>query len=587
VRVPVKRDGVVKYVLTAVMKPDPIQEILASQRLTDNTVSSVVDRAATIVARTRGQAEYFGKPASQGLVDLLAPSRESGWAITDTLEGDAVYTVYYRSPRTGYAAAIGIPIGVLDGPVRRSYLLLGALVLASVLLGLIASQLVTRAITRPMRELKVAADAVGDGRAPRLPDTDLPEISGVAAALAKAHGQIESSLESERAARAREHEARVLAEQASRMKDEFIAMLGHELRNPLAAVSSASSVLEHSLRDAPVGPVVANATAIIRRQTHHLARLTDDLLDAGRVVIGRIRLDRKSVDLAAIVHQALESLRNAHRLDGYTIDVALAPLWIDADPVRMNQIVMNLLTNAVKYTPAPGAIDVRLERDGDDAVLAVRDTGIGIEPDLLPRIFDLFVQGKRSLDRSQGGLGIGLTLVRRLVELHGGQVGAASGGLGSGAQFTVRLPALRAQSAQASVEQAPPVAACRIVIVEDNDDVRTSLKQLLTMDGHDVREAADGPSGLELIVTTRPDVALVDIGLPGLDGLALARAVRGTPGGEDITLLAMTGYGSTENVRSGLQAGYDDYLVKPVDPSILRELLAAAPAAARSTSKRA
>jgi signal transduction histidine kinase/ActR/RegA family two-component response regulator len=488
--------------------------------------------------------------------------------------------VYYRSPRSGYAAAVGIPIAVLDGPVRRSYLLLGALVLASVLLGLIASQLVARAITRPMRELKIAADAVGAGRAPRLPDTDLPEISGVAAALVKAHAQIGSSLESERAARVREHEARVLAEHASRMKDEFIAMLGHELRNPLAAMSSASTVLEHSLRDAAVSPMVGNATAIIRRQTHHLARLTDDLLDAGRVVIGRIRLDRKPVELAGIVQQALESLRNAHRLDGHTIDVALTTLWIDADPIRMNQIVMNLLTNAVKYTPSPGRIDVRLERAGDDAVLTVRDTGMGIEPDLLPRIFDLFVQGKRSLDRSQGGLGIGLTLVRRLVELHGGQVSAASAGLGGGAQFTVRLPALRTSAVEPRSELAPPAPACRIVVVEDNEDVRTSLTQLLAMDGHDVRDAADGSAGLELILTTRPDVALVDIGLPGLDGLALARAVRGTSSGASIKLFAMTGYGSTENVRSGLLAGYDDYLVKPVDPSILREMLAAAAAAA-------
>lgn len=573
VRVPVKRNGETKYVLTAVMRPDGIQQILAGQRLVDNGVAVVVDRAYNVVARTLAHQEFFAKPASDGLVQLLEQGQQSGWSITNTLEEVPVYTIYYRSPRTGWSAAIGIPTAVLDAPVRRSYILLGGLVLASVLLGLVAALLVSRGITKPMRQLKRAADAVGAGKAPQPPKTSLPEINRVAAALVTAHAQLESLLKSERSARASEHDARVIAEQASRMKDEFIAMLGHELRNPLAAVSSASLVLEHSIREATVDPMARNATAIIRRQTQHLSRLTEDLLEAGRVVVGRIQLDRKPADLAAIVQSTVDAFRNAHRLGDDAIAVALESVWVNADATRIDQIVTNLLGNAVKYTPAPGMIEVTLQRDGDEAVLRVSDSGIGIEPELMPRIFDLFAQGQRALDRSQGGLGIGLTLVRRLVELHGGQVSVHSEGTGRGSEFTVRIPALDASYVPSDEEVPHDVGSRRIAVVEDNDDVRASLKQLLQINGHEVLEASDGRSAVELILSASPDVALIDIGLPLLDGFAVARAVRADSRGAAVRLVAMTGYGSPEDVRNGRRAGFDDYLVKPIDPSILRDLI--------------
>ncbi len=574
VRVPVVRAGRTRYVLTAVLRPDPIQQILSSQRMPDNGLAVVVDRSYNVVARTLNAAEYFGKPASDGLVKLLGKRRDAGWDITNTLEGLPVYTIYYRSPRTGWSAAIGIPTGALDAPVRRSYVMLVALVAASMLLGLVASRVVSRTLTRPMRELKDAADAIGEGHAPQLPATDLPEITRVAQALAAAHAQRETLLESERSAREREHDARVLAEQASRTKDEFIAMLGHELRNPLAAVTSASLVLEESLRDADVGEPATNATAIIRRQTRHLARLTDDLLDAGRVVIGRIHLDRQPLELGAMVRGALEALGNAHRLGDHEFDAAFEPVWVSADATRLDQIVTNLLTNAVKYTPTPGKIHVRVERDGPDAVLRVRDGGIGIEPELLPRIFELFVQGPRALDRAQGGLGIGLTLVRRLVELHGGSIAADSPGPGRGSEFTVRLPVLETRGVAPSAidrRDAPPQ---RIAIVEDKDDVRASLKQLLELDGHQVIEATDGRSGLELILRERPDLALIDIGLPGIDGLEVARALRAGAAGAATRLVAVTGYGGPADLRDGLEAGFEAYLVKPVDARVLRALIA-------------
>jgi signal transduction histidine kinase len=340
--------------------------------------------------------------------------------------------VYFHSPVTGWSAAIGLPVAAVDAPIRRSYFVLVGLVLGGILVGMVCAVLVGRAITLPMQELKTAAEALGHGQAPTVHDTRLPEIRQVASALAKAHEERESLLRIERDARTREHEARMLAERANRMKDEFLAMLGHELRNPLAAISTASLVLEAATGSKPNPKAAQSAMGIIRRQSAHLSRLTDDLLDAGRVVLGRIQLQRQPVDLAAAVERNLETLRSGNQFADHTLTVSTVAASVDADPTRLDQIITNLLTNAVKYTPAGGHIDVRVEQDGGHAVLKVRDTGIGIEPELMPRIFDLFVQGARAPDRALGGLGIGLTLVQRLTELHGGEVKAASGGSGQG-----------------------------------------------------------------------------------------------------------------------------------------------------------
>ncbi len=581
VRVPITRSGAVEYVLTAVLRTQSIEQILGDQRLTEDGVATVLDTSYNVVARTLSQSEFVGKPASDSLVQLLQQGDETGWAVTTTLEQNPVYTVYYRSPRTGWAAAVGVPTLVLDAPVWYSYAVLGGLIVASVLLGLAAAFLASRAITNPMRELKLAAEALGRGVMPPMPNTDLPEIRQVASALLTAHTQREALLVSERLARAREHDARVAAEDASRTKDEFLAMLGHELRNPLAAVSSASLVLEKSSGRPGSEQTTAHAIAIIRRQTQHLARLTDDLLDAARVVMGRIELDCKPVELADVVQNALDTLRNTHSIEGHTVSVALTPVWVNADATRVDQMVANLLTNALKYTPAPGTIDVRVGREGDEAVLRVRDSGIGVEPDLMPRIFDLFVQGKRALDRSQGGLGIGLTLVRRLTELHGGKVSVSSEGAGTGSEFVIRLPALTIAPVSAPSPTNSSTTARLIVIVEDNEDVRVSLTHVLEMDGHRVLTAGDGRAGLELIFRESPDVALIDIGLPFLDGYAVARAVRGRFGTDVVRLIALTGYGGRDDALAGREAGFDHYLVKPIDPVALRNLIDGAPSSIR------
>jgi len=574
VQIPIRRNGRIVQVLSAVLRPDALKQLLTEQPVPKEGVVGIVDRNFNFVARSSNHDKTVGRPSSGGLREMLASGRTSGWARTSTLEGVPVYSVVYRSGISGWTAAIGVPRSLVDAPVERSYVLFGGLIAASVLMGVVAALLVSRAITRPMRELKAAADAVGSSHPPVMPKTELPEIREVAAALASAHAEREARLSIERKATQVEHEARLAAERENRLKDEFLAMLGHELRNPLAAITSASLVLEATAGKPNSERAIENAVRIIRRQGATLTRLTDDLLDAARVVLGRIQLEREPIDFSALVQNVLDILRNTGRLARHHVTASLQPAWIQGDVVRMEQVVSNLLTNAVKYTPAGGTIEVRTERSGSQVLLRVRDSGIGVEPDLLPRIFDLFVQGERALDRSQGGLGIGLTMVRRLTELHEGTIQVVSPGRHRGTEFTVSLPAIEpnAASVPGPLTQRG-LTPRRVVIVEDNADVLASLRSLLELAGHTVFDSGDGRSGLQLIIAQKPDVALIDVGLPLMDGLELARTLRSRAEARSVLLVAMSGYGTPEDIRKGLEAGFDHYLVKPVDEMKLRDVI--------------
>jgi len=364
--------------------------------------------------------------------------------------------------------------------------------------------------------------------------------------------------------------ARATAERANRAKDEFLAMLGHELRNPLSAIGSAVAVLERLRVDDLRG---TRATQIIARQTQHLARLMDDLLDVGRVVTGKIILEPRAMDLLAAARRAVATLRAAGVTERHDVSVDGRPVWVSGDATRLEQVVTNLVSNALKFTPAGGTIRVWAGVEEGEAVLRVSDSGVGMSPELLPRIFDLFVQGDQPPERASGGLGIGLTLVRQLVELHGGRVEARSAGAGQGSVFTIRLPIASATVADGAGARQARVAPCRILIVEDNADARDMLLALLTLDRHEVVTAVDGPAGVDAALRLRPDVALVDIGLPGLNGYEVARRIRATESGRAIKLIALTGYGQSEDMRQAREAGFDLHLVKPVDPGRLDEAL--------------
>src|SRR5438552_169371 len=366
-------------------------------------------------------------------------------------------------------------------------------------------------------------------------------------------------------------EARDEAEAASRAKDEFLAMLSHELRNPLNVIAGGISVL-----DAVGTPDKRSVRTrqLVARQIRHLTNLMDDLLDISRVTSGKIVLSRRPLDLADAVRRCLATLRDTDRLSQHTCHESLEPVWVHADETRIEQIVTNLVGNAAKFTPSGGEIRVTVTSDSGDAVLNVDDTGVGIARELLPRVFDLFVQGERNVDRAPGGLGLGLTLVRRLTEMHGGRVAAASEGPGRGASFTIRLPHIPPPPLRADQSPAPASVEPRcILVVEDNADGREMLRTMLKLRGHQVHEAAEGQSAIDRALELRPHAAIIDIGLPGIDGYAVAERIRASESTRHMRLIALTGYGTEQDQRRAREAGFDAHLTKPVEPERLALLL--------------
>jgi len=375
-----------------------------------------------------------------------------------------------------------------------------------------------------------------------------------------------------------EVQLRELNDTLERRKDEFLAMLGHELRNPLAALANAAQLLRLQNHE---DPLQQQGRAIIERQVRQLKHLVDDLLEVSRIVTGSVRLRLEPVSLGGVVERALETVRALIAQHRHTLEVALTPepVILQADAARLEQVLVNLLSNAAKYTHDGGQIWLGLEREGNAAVLRVRDTGIGIAPELLPRIFDLFTQAERSLDRSQGGLGIGLSLVQQLVELHGGMV-AVHSILGQGSEFVVRLPLilapltpLPAPAPDAVLLPEPQAGGCRVLLVDDNVDAAQTLAMLLGITGHAVTLAYDGPSAVQAAINARPDVVLLDIGLPGLDGYEIARRIRQQASLKGVVLLALTGYGQETDRQRSQEAGFDHHLVKPVDFDEIKRIL--------------
>ena len=367
---------------------------------------------------------------------------------------------------------------------------------------------------------------------------------------------------------------------SNRRKDEFLAMLAHELRNPLAPISNAIAILNHLMKG---DDKVANVSDIIDRQTRHLSRLVDDLLDVSRISLGKIKLQKERVDLATIIARAAEistPLLNA-RKHQLTVQLPPTTLFLEADGTRLAQVISNLLTNAAKYTDEGGSIFLSSAVDGDEVVIRVLDSGMGISAELLPHIFDLFIQGDRSLARSEGGLGIGLTLVRRLVELHGGTVQAASDGLGCGSEFTVRLPALPPErpgheTPTHSIDKEKR-SSRQILVVDDNKDAATTIGMLINLLGHEVIIANSSIEALELAKSTRFQAVFLDIGLPGMNGHQLARCLRSLPEYRSTLLVAMTGYGQEEDINRSIDAGFNHHCVKPIELQRLNSLLQSLP----------
>ena len=384
--------------------------------------------------------------------------------------------------------------------------------------------------------------------------------------------------------RVRQQAQRALAEKsiaeealrsADRRKDEFVATIAHELRNPLAPIQAAARLLGlQNFSD----PRLVRSCKILDRQTRQLARLVDDLLDISRVSEGKLEVKLEQVDLALVLRQASDGARGMLEAAGHTfvVDLPVQNLYVDADPGRLIQIIENLLTNAAKYTPAGGTIRLSVTSDGQTATIAVRDTGIGIAKEDVASIFGIFTQLATGLPRAEGGLGIGLSLVRALTERHGGRVGVESEGVNQGSQFTVQLPLSPAKNANSSVSAISTVAVTRVrrvLIVDDNEDAALSLATLLDIDGHEARTASTGAIALELISSILPDVVVIDIGLPDMSGYDLARLARETAGGTDMLLIALTGRSEIRDQQVAVDAGFQHFMTKPVNYDVLLGVL--------------
>jgi signal transduction histidine kinase/DNA-binding response OmpR family regulator len=396
------------------------------------------------------------------------------------------------------------------------------------------------------------------------------------AAIAFDNSQLYSTLKVEMA---RSKEAEEKLQQANRRKDEFLAMLSHELRNPLAPIRNAVELIR---RLGPGDAKLVWATDVTERQLRQLTRLVDELLDVARISQGKIVLQKAALDLNALVANCVEAVRPAIAARRQLLTQALppSPVWINGDSARLQQVISNLMSNAIKYTQEDGSLHLGVSVEDGQAVISVRDNGMGIEAELLPRVFDLFEQGRRALDRTQGGLGVGLTLVQRLVRLHDGRVEALSAGAGQGAEFRVYLPCPAAVEALPEAQRpagADPAVSRRVMVVEDNPDIAETTATMLSLFGHTVCLARDGWQALARVEAFAPEVVLLDIGLPQMDGYEVARRLRQLPQIRQARLVALTGYGQPGDRQRGRDAGFDEHLLKPVDPALLSELIARAP----------
>ena len=437
-------------------------------------------------------------------------------------------------------------------------------------LGLRAASLEEQALALAAREEKVRGreDKAGQRE-------DAQRLIGVALGELQAHnGELRSANEKLVLATLTAQDLREAAQAASQRQEEFLAMLAHELRNPLAPIGTAIALL------AKLGntPVPEGVLGMLRRQVRHMGRLLDDLLDVSRITQGKVELRRVPTAVADVVEQGVETCRDliAAKQQQLAVDLPAKPVFIDGDPARLVQIVANLVQNAAKYTQQGGKISVVVRRQADDVVLRVRDNGMGISAEALPHVFDLFVQGERGLGRAEGGLGIGLTVVRRMAELHGGTVEAHSNGFEQGSEFVLTFPSAASSGDATSIEphQAEPMPVpTSVLVVEDSVDAGEALAQLLRLSGHEVAVAADGVSAMETFAASRPRVVLCDIGLPGIDGYEVAGRMRTLQHEPRPAIVAITGYGGPDVWQRCLAAGFDHHLVKPVDPEELLRLI--------------
>ena len=588
VRAAVPPTGELRYVLTALVKPEVILEVIRRQRVPGDWVISIFDGNGLRVARSRAHEENLGGRASSTLQALMAGGGEEGVGQTIDLEGGRNYASFSRLKESGWSVAPGIPADFIEGAVRHSLVIYGSGILLSIVLGVVGAIVVARSINRPIGDLRASARALGRREPPGSLDTSIQEIRDVADALAIAADERASSEAQREELLRREQQARAVAEAANRAKDEFLAVVSHELRTPLNAVYGWARVLQGGQLH---GEAAERALATIVRNADAQVQLIDDLLDVSRVVSGKMRLDVRPVELKAVIDAAVDAVRPAAAAKAIRLQTVLDPRAgpINGDPARLQQVVWNLVMNAVKFTPKGGQVQVQLQRVNSRVEIVVSDTGEGIAGDVLPFIFDRFIQADSSSTRGHGGLGIGLALVKHLVDLHGGDGAARSSGPGTGATFTVTLPlpiaeipagpAPRQHPTAASVEGLPAglrLDGLRVLVVDDDRDSLDLASAILLAAGAAVKTCLSAPEALAVLREWRPDVLVSDIEMPGEDGHSLIRRVRalGREHGGDTPAVALTAYGRTQDRMRSLTAGYTMHVPKPVDPGEFTTIIA-------------
>ena len=558
VRVPVLRGGKLVYVLSAYLPTDLMLSVLIRQNIPSGSVASIFDQFNRGVASSRERASPFPSPSLQALIDRGA----QGAGITTTVEGVTAYAGYTRLPSWGWVMAVGNSVAAANSALNA---LLGAVALglaASLGLAMLLAWLLSRQILEPIEVLKQGAAALGRGDPVQLPSLEIVELDDVAAALTgaaadrdRAATQIATSLRA--------------AEDANRSKDQFLAVLGHELRNPLAPISTAIQLM--ALKgDAKT----EQERRIIERQLVHVTRLVDDLLDVSRITSRRLAISREPCRIAHVLSQVVETIRPL--LFQRSLSLELGPgmehAWMAGDEVRLVQVFNNLLVNAIKFTGPGGSIRVKASMVGFEVKVDVEDSGVGLSASELERIFDLFYQAPQSSDRSRGGLGLGLPIVKSLVEMHGGSVHATSAGPGHGSCFTVRLPLCEAPATDEAAAPEPAAqGAGNILVVDDNEDAADTCVALMQLSGYAARVAYTPQGALEILREFKPDLAILDIGLPGMSGYALAGMMKAPPICYTGRLLALTGYGQASDFAASAAAGFDAHLTKPVAASELLE----------------
>ncbi len=546
----------------------------ADRSVPQSWLIGIFDGEGRIVLRNRGDPGYTGQLATEPLLAAITAGRPTILR-THSRDGTDLFTVLSRSPTSGWTVAIGVPVEVVEASARNAVLMSAAALMAALLCAIGAAYLFGKRLVQALDNAARATAALGKGEAPVLEPSPIDEVGKLEAALVEAGLTLRRNAAERDFLLADAREARTVAESQNRAKDDFLAMLGHELRNPLSAITSGLALMEYPGVSAETG---ARARLAIRRQCDLLVHIVDELLDASRVMTGKVSLSKQVLDLGAAARACMEAAAIRGAGSRHAVQAQIESVWIDADPTRLEQIINNLLDNAFKYTPDGGVVEVTVRAERGDALLEVRDSGVGIDSALLPKIFDVFTQGPATIDRAKGGLGIGLAVVRAMAVQHGGSVSVVSPGGGKGSTFSVRFPCAQHIESVPAPALWPTASAAqmRVLVTDDNEDARDLLVQVLEVSGYLTLQASDGAEALRIAAESSPAVAVIDIGLPDLSGYEVAMRLRANPATASIKLIALTGYGQEADRLRALESGFDVHMTKPADIARLLTEIASA-----------